>query len=42
MSDTDVSNVLARNFHLKCGFKECGLIKKNRDDEDSYIFSMKI
>ena len=42
MSDCDVSNTLAKKFHVKCGFKECGRIKNNRDDEDSYVFSMKI
>jgi RimJ/RimL family protein N-acetyltransferase len=42
MSDTDVSNLWAIKFHLKCGFKKCGSIKKNRDNEDSYVFSMKI
>jgi ribosomal protein S18 acetylase RimI-like enzyme len=42
MSDCDVSNTSAKEFHLRCGFKECGLIKKNRDGEDSYVFSMKI
>jgi len=42
MSDCDVSNKLAIIFHLKFGFKKCGHIKNNWDDEDSHVFSLKI
>jgi ribosomal protein S18 acetylase RimI-like enzyme len=42
ISDADVSNKPAINFHMKCGFQKSGLIKNNWDNEDSYTFSMKI
>ncbi len=42
MSDCDVSNKMSIAFHLKIGFKKCGIIKKNWDNEDSYVFSKKI
>ncbi len=42
MSDCDVSNKMSIAFHLKIGFKKCGIIKNNWDNEDSYVFSRKI
>ena len=42
MSDCDISNKQSIHLHLKNGFEECGYIKNNWDNEDSYVFSKKI
>ena len=42
MSDCDISNKKSISFHLHNGFKKCGYIKQNWDDEDSYVFSKQI
>jgi len=42
VSDCDVSNKMAISFHLNNGFKKCGYIKNNWDNEDSFVFSKKI
>ena len=42
ISDCDIKNKVSILFHIKNKFKKCGYIKKNWDNEDSFVFSRKI
>lgn len=42
MSDCDTSNTVSVKFHKRLGFRQCGTIAKNWDDEDSVVFFKKI
>lgn len=39
VSDCDTNNKISVAFHLSSNFKKCGFIKKNWDNDDSYVFS---
>ena len=38
ISDCGVGNIVSREFHMKNGFRDCGYIKKEWRNEDSYVF----
>ncbi len=42
MSDCDTINKPSIAFHKRLGFRRCGRIIKNWDDDDSYVFLKKI